>query len=140
MQANISTDASASLADIFRLLGQPVRIRILLTIADGEACVCHIEAVLGTRQAVISQHLMVLRDAGLVTTTREGRNIFYRLANPKLLHAIRQVAEAAGLSSADLARLASRPAPNCPCPLCNPNSDPELSCKKLKAIPTSHTQ
>ncbi len=58
------------------------RIQILLAIGDDEACVCHLEAVTGMRQAVISQHLMLLRKAGLVTPNRAGRNIYYRLKNP----------------------------------------------------------
>ena len=66
MPANTSHPKSSSLSDIFQLLGQPNRLYILLTIARDEACVCHLEAVLGIRQATISQHLMVLRDAGVV--------------------------------------------------------------------------
>lgn len=58
---------TSAIADLFRLLGQPVRLRILLAIGTGEACVCHLEAHLGLRQALISQYLMVLRDAGLAT-------------------------------------------------------------------------
>ena len=76
---------SENLAELFQLIGQPTRIQILLAIGDSETCVCHLEAVTGLRQAVISQHLMLLRKAGLVTPNRAGRNIFYRLDNPALL-------------------------------------------------------
>ena len=130
---NISLDSSTSLADIFRLLGQPVRIQILLIIAREEACVCHIEAVLGIRQATISQNLMVLRNAGLVLTNRMGRNVFYCLSNPELLEAIYRLALIAGIDKGELARLAARPVDNCPCPICNPDLDPELTCQKIKA-------
>ena len=51
MTMNISLDFSSSLAGFFQLLGQPVRIQILLIIAREQACVCHIEAVIGIRQA-----------------------------------------------------------------------------------------
>jgi DNA-binding transcriptional ArsR family regulator len=132
MLTNISTDASASLAEAFRMLGQPVRIQILLTIANQEACVCHIEAVLGVRQAAISQHLMVLREAGLVFANRDGRNIFYRLARPGLFEAICQVAAVAGVCVEDLERFSRRPVPGCPCPRCNPEMDPQLTCQKIK--------
>jgi ArsR family transcriptional regulator len=130
---NISLDSSTSLAEIFRLLGQPVRIQILLIIAREEACVCHIEAVLGIRQATISQNLMVLRNAGLVLTSRVGRNVFYYLANPELLEAIYRLAVIAGIDQDELARLAARPVQNCPCPNCNPDVDAELTCQKIKA-------
>jgi DNA-binding transcriptional ArsR family regulator len=132
MPANISPGATTSLAEFFRLLGQPVRIQILLIIGREEACVCHIEAVLGIRQAAISQHLMVLRDAGLVTTHREGRNIFYRLATPELCDSIYQVAALAGIATGELARLSIKPVPGCPCPHCNPGMDPELTCQKIR--------
>jgi DNA-binding transcriptional ArsR family regulator len=132
MTVNISTNASNLLAEAFRLLGQPVRMQILLTIASEEACVCHIEAALGIRQAVISQHLMVLRDAGLVATNRDGRNIFYHLAKPGLFEAICQVATVSGVAVGDLEYFSHRPLPDCPCPRCNPGMDPQLTCTKIK--------
>ena len=129
VHSNTSPDLS-NLSDLFHLLGQPVRLQILLIIADSEACVCHMEALLGIRQAVISQHLMILRKAGLVTTTRYGRNIFYRLTGSEMYRAIGQFAALAGLPADELSRLASRPAADCPCPRCNPGLDPALSCQK----------
>jgi DNA-binding transcriptional ArsR family regulator len=131
MSTNISPDASIHLAEIFRLLGQPVRIQILLIIASEEACVCHLEAVLGIRQAAISQQLMVLREAGLVVSNRDGRNIFYHLANPELFSAIYQVAAIAGVSANELAPFGQKPVPNCPCPRCNPDMDSEMSCQEI---------
>lgn len=107
-----------------------MRLQILLIIADGEACVCHMEALLGIRQAVISQHLMILRKAGLVTTTRYGRNIFYRLTDSEMYRAIGQFAALSGLPADELSRLDSCPAADCPCPRCNPGLDPALSCQK----------
>jgi DNA-binding transcriptional ArsR family regulator len=132
MPVNISMQESESLAEAFRLLGQPVRIQILLTIAREEACVCHIEAALGLRQAAISQHLMVLRDAGLVAANRDGRNIFYRLAKPGLFEAICQMAAVAGVPADDLAHFSRRPLAGCPCPRCNPDLDPQLICQKIR--------
>lgn len=132
MPVNISDTPAASLAELFRLLGQPIRIQILLILGPSDACVCHIEAVTHLRQAVISQHLMVLRDAGLVVSAREGRNMFYRLANPTLLEAVRQVAAAGGIAPEELLQLAARPVHGCPCPRCNPHLDPALTCRKIR--------
>ena len=106
------------LADLFQLIGQPTRIQILLAIGDDEACVCHLEAVTGMRQAVISQHLMLLRKAGLVTPNRAGRNIYYRLKNPTLVSMIKDIARSIGIQSTVLARSSSGSVPNCPCPKC----------------------
>jgi ArsR family transcriptional regulator len=63
-------DISKEIAFLLRVLGQPERLSILLLIGKGEACVCHLEAALGLRQAYISQHLMALREANIVIARR----------------------------------------------------------------------
>ena len=130
MTVNVSTPTrpEEKISKLLTLIGQPVRVQILLVIGAGEACVCHLEAVLGVRQASISQHLMVLREAGLVTTQREGRNIFYRLAQPEVIDLLHHAVGLAGGSPESLAGLTRRPVAGCPCPKCNPSQDPELSC------------
>jgi ArsR family transcriptional regulator len=127
---NISTEVD-HLADTIKLIGQPVRIQILLILAIDSACVCHIEAVTGIRQAAISQQLTVLRKAGLVQATRGGRNIFYSLTHPEIIQSINKVASVLKISPESLAVFSNKPFPNCPCPRCNPNIDPDLTCKKL---------
>lgn len=109
---------SENLAELFQLIGQPTRIQILLAIGESEACVCHLEAVTGLRQAVISQHLMLLRKAGLVTPNRAGRNIFYRLTDSTLLELIHTAAMALGIGSDDLDKYTAGKLPGCPCPKC----------------------
>lgn len=104
-------------ASLFRALGQPARLRILLAIGPGEACVCHLEAVLGMRQAYISQQLMALRDSGLVTTRREGRFIFYRLQNPSLVNLIMDAAQVGGVAIPEKALAAQ--SDDCGCPSCS---------------------
>jgi DNA-binding transcriptional ArsR family regulator len=69
------------LAVRFKALAHPVRLQILDMLRSGEACVCHMETALDKRQAYISQQLMVLRDAGLVDTRKEGLQVFYCLAD-----------------------------------------------------------
>ena len=129
---NISKQTSDDqIAGFFRILGQPARIQILLTIGEGEACVCHLEAFLGLRQAAISQHLMLLREAGLVTANREGRNIFYRLAHPELLQVVREAALLLGIPEPDLDELAAQPAVPCPCPHCNPDRAADFDCSHV---------
>ncbi|MRS05963.1 ArsR family transcriptional regulator [bacterium] len=131
MKMNISIQGSSSITELFRQLGQPLRLQIILIIARESACVCHMEAVLGIRQAAISQQLMILRDSGLVITERDGRNIFYRLAHPELYDGISQIAISTGISKEEITRFAARPVENCPCPKCNPGMDPDQSCKKI---------
>ena len=118
MNTNISFGESEErISQLFRLIGQPTRVQILLELGRGEACVCHLEAQLGLRQAAISQHLMALRDAGLLVTRRDGRFIYYRLADPSLLDLIRLAARSVGIPGGSLERPA-RDESTCECPRC----------------------
>lgn len=104
---------------LLRTLGQPARIQILLAIGSGEACVCHLEAVLGERQAFISQHLMTLRKARILASRREGRYVYYRLRDPQLLEMLQLAGELAGLPhSIQLDGAAITEEPACACPHC----------------------
>lgn len=109
------------ISELFRMIGQPVRVRILLVIGTGEACVCHLEAYLGERQAAISQHLIVLRDSGLVQKHRDGRNIYYRLARPEILELVHEAASILGITPEEMNDFISKPASPCGCPRCNPD-------------------
>jgi ArsR family transcriptional regulator len=111
------------IARVFHVLGQPERLKIVAALGSGEACVCHLEAALGYRQAYLSQQLMALRDASLVASRREGRFIFYRLADPASLELIWQVGEGLGMESAELRALqAGGRLPGCSCPACEPEA------------------
>ena len=66
---------------LLKALSHPGRLAILDVLRAGEACVCHIEATLGYRQAYISQQLAVLREAGVVASRQDGWNIFYRVTH-----------------------------------------------------------
>lgn len=104
---------------IFRAISSPTRVQILAAIGKGEACVCHLEALLDMRQAYISQQLMELRDAGLLDTRRDGRYIFYQLTEPRLIDMLIDIGMLFGISAADLeALLNTEPLPQCCCPDC----------------------
>jgi len=89
MKTNLTTQGPAAVAEriggFLEAIGPEARLKILLSIGRGEACVCHLEALLGLRQAYISQQLMALREVGVITARREGRYVYYRLADPKVL-------------------------------------------------------
>lgn len=68
----------------FQSLGHPIRLSILEILHSGPSCVCDLVRLTGKRQPCISQHLAILRQAGLVTTTRRGWNIVYELNGAKL--------------------------------------------------------
>ena len=69
---------------LFKALMHPARLAILDVLRTSEACVCHLEAALGYRQAYISQQLMALRGAGLVESRRDSLNIYYRVSKPEV--------------------------------------------------------
>ena len=73
-------DATAlRLAETFKALSDPSRVRIVSLLADAELCVCDLAAVLGMSQSAVSHQLRTLRDLRLVRWRREGRQIFYTL-------------------------------------------------------------
>ena len=78
-------------ARLLALLAHPMRLQILELLRHGEVCVCDMQAALGRRQAYISQHLMALREAGLVTCRKEGLRVYYRLSEPRILRVLDQV-------------------------------------------------
>jgi len=112
---------SEQIAAPLTAIASPQRIAILLTIGRGEACVCHLEAALGWRQAYISQHLMALRKADILQDRREGRYIFYRLKDASLLDLVTASALLSGLSAETVSALINTQVnPSCECPQCLP--------------------
>lgn len=115
---HISEQIAAPLAAI----ASPQRVAILLAIGTGEACVCHLEAALGWRQAYISQHLMALRKADLLQDRREGRYVYYRLKDASLLDLLLASARLGGLAPETVSALINTQAnPSCECPHCSPS-------------------
>jgi ArsR family transcriptional regulator len=98
-------------ARFLKALTHPARLAIVDVLRRDEACVCHLEAVLGQRQAFISQHLMILRDAGIVQDRRVASNVFYRIADRRAVKVLDAVApeRRSTLTGAHA---------SCPCPKC----------------------
>ena len=86
---------------------------------------CHLEAVLGCRQAYISQHLIVLREAGLVEDRREGARIFYRVIKPEVFEMVDTAYKLSGVKPIHENKMMIK---DCPCPKCNPTV--EVECAK----------
>jgi DNA-binding transcriptional ArsR family regulator len=101
-----------AIASRLKAMGHPVRLQILDMLRSGEVCVCHIERTLNRRQAYVSQQLMTLRDAGLVTSRKDGLQVYYRLADDEiaeLLHVLYGPPQSDGIPMLD----------NCNCPACS---------------------
>ena len=112
-------EISDQIANVLQVLSSPARIAILIAIGRGEACVCHLESILGWRQAYISQHLMALRKAEILQDRREGRYVYYRLKDEAILALVRDAATLGGLSPQSVDALANpEPGSDCECPHC----------------------
>lgn len=86
-QALISTavrEHAAMLARFFRGLDDPTRVLILKLLLDGEKTVSDLVVAIGSPQGRISTHLGCLRHCGYVKTRRDGRNVYYRLADDRV--------------------------------------------------------
>ena len=74
-----TADTVTALAETFRALGDPTRVRILDALSHGELCVCDLAAVLSLSQSAVSHQLRLLRGLRLVRARRAGRMVFYAL-------------------------------------------------------------
>mgnify|MGYP005838794519 CR=1 FL=1 len=79
-----------NLAEFFRIFGDSTRIRILYVLFEAEMCVCDIAALLGMTQSAISHQLKALKNARLVTSRRDGKTVFYSLADDHVKTIINQ--------------------------------------------------
>ncbi len=80
-----------AIADRFRVLSDPMRIRILDALRDGPATVGELAEALGTSQQNVSKHLGVLAQTGMVAREKEGNSVRCRIADPSVLALCEQV-------------------------------------------------
>ena len=83
-------DTLYDLAELFRIFGDSTRIRILYVLFEAEMCVCDIAQLLGMTQSAISHQLRSLKNARLVKARREGKTVFYSLADDHVKTIINQ--------------------------------------------------
>ncbi|NLG04173.1 MAG: helix-turn-helix transcriptional regulator [Clostridia bacterium] len=78
------------LAELFKVFGDSTRIRILFVLFEAEVCVCDLAQVLNMTQSAISHQLKILKQSKLVKNRREGKSIFYSLADDHVRSIIAQ--------------------------------------------------
>ena len=79
-----------ALADTFRVLGDPTRVRILDALAAGELCVCDIASLVGISESAASHQLRLLRGMRLVRPRRAGRLVYYAVDDHHILELLKQ--------------------------------------------------
>ncbi len=75
-------------AQVFHALSASDRLEILEFLRDGEKCVCEIVPHLNLIQPVVSRHLKILRDVGIISCRKDGTKRMYSIVDPKILNAI----------------------------------------------------
>ncbi len=99
----LSEEEAGQIAEVFKTLADPTRVRIITLLSEGEICVHELAQALGMTASAVSHQLRLLRHQGLVRARRQGRHIFYRLDDEHVLQLLRQVrdhlAHRPGLSS-----------------------------------------
>ena len=79
-----------ALADTFRVLGDPTRVRILDALSGGELCVCDIASLVGISESAVSHQLRLLRGMRLVRHRRDGRLVFYAVDDHHIIELLKQ--------------------------------------------------
>jgi DNA-binding transcriptional ArsR family regulator len=121
-----STWTAEAVARTAQALAHPVRLQILELLRDEGAYVMHLTRALNRRQAYLSQHLAVLREAGLVVGERRGMTVVYRVSDPRLfslLDAVREMTPTLGEGTGESTRFWAGVSPlrtvrGCRCPRC----------------------
>ncbi len=86
-------DALPQVLDVLKMLANPERLKIVCIIGDGVLNVGQIENLAGVTQPTLSQQLGILRKSGIVHTQRQGKYVYYRVADQKVVRLIAQLHE-----------------------------------------------
>jgi ArsR family transcriptional regulator len=93
---DLSDEALSLVASRFRLLGEPLRLKILNTLNDRELSVTELVEATGAGQANVSKHLNLLLMGGLVARRKEGNLAYYRIADETIFHLCEAVCDSLG--------------------------------------------
>jgi DNA-binding transcriptional ArsR family regulator len=87
----MSLENSEAKSKVFKALADPIRLRILGLLSFREMCVCEVMVALDLTQPNASHHLRILENVGLVKDRKEGKWVFYSIADPELFEAMRKL-------------------------------------------------
>ena len=90
--APVSEDLN-TLAEVFKLLADPTRLRIFWTLCHREECVMGLAAMLDISSPAISHHLKLLKEGGLIVSRREGKEVYYTAAGTEAVHTLHHAVE-----------------------------------------------
>jgi ArsR family transcriptional regulator len=88
IRPDLLRQAAGQAVGALKVLANEDRLLLLCQLSQGEMCVGDLEETLGIRQPTLSQQLGVLRNEGVVSTRREGKNIYYSVADARLIQVL----------------------------------------------------
>lgn len=88
-----SLELLTQLSDVFQIMSDPNRLKILHCLAESEVCVCDLSAILGMSVSAVSHQLRLLRAMRLVKSRRDGRNVYYELEDEHIVRLMRMALE-----------------------------------------------
>lgn len=89
----LSVDKAQQMAEFFSALADPSRLRLMSALAHRELCVCDLAAAVKVSESAVSHQLRILRSQRLVKYRREGRNVYYSLADQHIISLYQEVAD-----------------------------------------------
>ncbi len=107
------------MSSLFRALGDETRLQLVVLLSGGELCVCHLVMVLGLSQPMVSRHLAILKNAGLIQSRRQGNWMYYRLApqndrhQQKVLNSLQRRFRANKVLTQEVSRVVQKVGPAC---------------------------
>jgi DNA-binding transcriptional ArsR family regulator len=104
---DLSPQAIEIIAERFRILGEPLRIRIIQALESGPKNVSDLVAAVGSTQPNVSKHLRILQESGVVGRRQEGNLAYYSIADPSVIELCDAVCSSVGAQLTSRARLAT---------------------------------
>ena len=83
-----SLEAFSLLADLFKFLGDPTRLRLFWLLCHCEECVLNLSAMMEMSSPALSHHLRILKAAGLISSRRDGKEVYYKVSQDPRAHAL----------------------------------------------------
>lgn len=84
-------DETLQIAEIFKLLGEPTRLKIVLALIENELCVCDLSAVINTSVSAVSHQLRLLKSARLIKFRKDGKMVYYSIDDDHIKNLVHQL-------------------------------------------------
>ena len=88
-------------AGIFKALGHPSRLKMIMALVEGRKCVCELQELVGSDISTVSRHLGVLKDKGIVSFEKEGNYYYYRLLMTCVIDFVKCISKDRGCQCSD---------------------------------------